>query len=45
MAKSEPARPGPLVKRLARVAFAFLVMNSSAVAGALSAITRRKVWR
>jgi hypothetical protein len=35
----------PLVERIARVAFAFLVMNCSAVAGLVSAITRRKVWR
>ena len=35
----------PLVDRLARVAFTFVVMNCSAVAGLLSAITRRKVWK
>jgi hypothetical protein len=35
----------PLVDRLARVAFTFVLMNCSAVAGLLSAITRRKVWK
>jgi hypothetical protein len=34
-----------MVDRLARVAFAFLVLNCAAVAGLLSALTRRKVWR
>ena len=37
--------PRPLVDRLARVAFTFLVMNCAAVAGLLSAVTRRKVWK
>jgi hypothetical protein len=37
--------PRPLVDRLARVAFTFLVMNCSAVAGLVSAVTRRKVWK
>ena len=31
--------------RLAHVAYVFLLMNYSAVAGTLSAILRRKVWR
>jgi hypothetical protein len=35
----------PLVERMARVAFAFLLMNCSAVAGLISVIARRKVWR
>jgi hypothetical protein len=35
----------PLVDRLARVAFTFVIMNCSAVAGLVSALTRRKVWR
>jgi hypothetical protein len=39
-----PRRPA-LVKRLARIAFTFLVMNYSAVAGLFSAVLRRKVWR
>jgi hypothetical protein len=34
-----------MVARLARVSYIFLVMNTSAVVGLLSAITRRKVWR
>jgi biofilm PGA synthesis N-glycosyltransferase PgaC len=38
------ARPSP-VDRLARVALTFLVLNYSAVAGLLSAVTRRNVWR
>ena len=33
------------VHRLARVAFTFLMMNYSAIAGALAAVTRKKVWR
>jgi hypothetical protein len=40
---SSPRRP--LLERIARVAFAFLAMNCAAVAGVLSAITGRKVWR
>jgi hypothetical protein len=41
-------RPSPtpsLVDRLARVAYAFLVMNCSAVAGLFSALTGRNIWR
>jgi len=41
-------RTGPrqaLVNRLARIAFTFLMMNYSAVAGLFSAMMRRKVWR
>jgi hypothetical protein len=34
-----------MIDRLARVAFAFLMLNCAAVAGLLSALTRRKVWR
>jgi hypothetical protein len=34
-----------MIDRLARVAFAFLVLNCAAVAGLLSALTGRKVWR
>ncbi len=45
MRKPGKAPQRPLVERIARVTFAFLVMNFSAVAGLLSAITRRKVWR
>jgi hypothetical protein len=38
-------RPSTLVNRLARIAFTFLMMNYSAVAGMFSAVMRRKVWR
>ena len=34
-----------MIDRLARVAFAFLLLNCAAVAGLLSALTGRKVWR
>jgi hypothetical protein len=34
-----------MVNRLARVAFTFLVLNCAAVAGLLSALTGRNVWR
>ena len=34
-----------VVARLAHVSYMFLMMNYSAVAGTLSAILRRKVWR
>ena len=33
------------IQRLARVAFAFLVMNSSAVAGLFALLLGKKVWR
>jgi hypothetical protein len=39
------APPRPLVDRLARVVFTFLVMNCAAVVGLLSAVTQRKVWK
>jgi hypothetical protein len=45
MRNPQPAPRRALIDRLARVAFAFLVMNCSAVAGLLSTITGRKVWR
>jgi hypothetical protein len=35
----------PLLARLARVSYMFLVMNCAAVAGLVSAVMRRKVWR
>lgn len=38
-------RPRRLLQRAARVAYTFLVMNYSAVAGLVAAVTRRKVWR
>ena len=34
-----------LVERVSRVAFTFLVMNYSAVAGLGAALLRRRVWR
>ena len=40
-----PRKRSSAFARLARVSYVFLVMNYSAVAGLLSAITRRKVWR
>ncbi len=38
-------RKRSLVERLARVAFTFVVMNYSAVVGAVAALRGRKVWR
>jgi len=35
----------PLIERAARVAFTFVVMNCSAVAGLAAALLRKKVWR
>lgn len=34
-----------VIQRAARIAFTFVVMNSSAVAGLLAAVLRKKVWR
>ena len=34
-----------LINRAARLAFTFVVLNYSAVAGLVAAITRKKVWR
>ena len=31
--------------RLARVAYAFVLMNYAAVAGLFAAVTRRRIWR
>jgi hypothetical protein len=45
MRERRSTRPPSLFVRLARVSYMFLVLNYSAVAGAVSAITRRKVWR
>jgi hypothetical protein len=41
---AQPAR-GSLVQRTGRVAFTFVVMNVSAVAGVGAALMGRKVWR
>jgi hypothetical protein len=45
MPERRGARPSSLVERAARVAYAFLVMNCSAVAGLAAVVFRRKVWR
>lgn len=37
--------PLRLVNRAARVAFTFLMLNYSAVAGMVAVLTRKKVWR
>ena len=34
-----------LVPRLARIAYAFVLMNYAAVAGLFAAVTSRRVWR
>jgi len=34
-----------LLARLARVAYAFVLMNYAAVAGFLAAVTGRRIWR
>ena len=34
-----------MLERAARVAFAFFVLNCSAVMGLFAALSRRKVWR
>jgi hypothetical protein len=39
-----PARQAPL-RRLARVAYAFVLMNYAAVAGLFAAVTHRRIWR
>jgi hypothetical protein len=31
--------------RLARIAYAFVIMNYAAVAGLFAAVTRRRTWR
>jgi hypothetical protein len=38
-------RREPLMERAARVAFTFLILNSAAVVGLWSLLTRKKVWR
>ena len=45
MPDQRAVRRRSLVERAARVAFTFVVMNCAAVAGVVSALTRRKVWR
>jgi hypothetical protein len=38
-------RARAIVERASRIAFTFLVLNSSAVAGLVVAAWRKKVWR
>lgn len=38
-------RPVLWINRAARVAYTFVVLNYSAVAGLMAALTRKKVWR
>jgi len=45
MRERHSTEPASIVARLARVAYMFLVLNYSAVAGLCFAITRQKVWR
>jgi hypothetical protein len=45
MRDHSPSPPPSIVARLARVSYMFLVLNYAAVAGAISALARRKVWR
>jgi len=45
MRKRQSTEPASIVARLARVAYMFLVLNCSVVAGTVSALTGRKVWR
>ena len=44
-AKGYGGRRSSLIERAARVAFTFLVMNFSAVAGLVAALRGKKVWR
>ncbi len=43
--RDRPSIVSRLLDRAARLAFTFVVLNYSAVAGLLSALVRRKVWR
>ncbi|MGE3275500.1 MAG: hypothetical protein AB7O67_10330 [Vicinamibacterales bacterium] len=45
MSSTRTRAPRRIVERAARIAYTFLVLNYSAVAGTLAALTRRKVWR
>jgi hypothetical protein len=45
MRESFPSRSRAVVARLARVAYAFVVMNYSAVAALPAMLFRKKVWR
>jgi hypothetical protein len=44
--RDRPSRSGStLIERAARVAFTFVMMNCSAVAGLVVALAGKKVWR
>ena len=45
MHETETGATRSMLDRMARVAFTFVVMNYSAVAGAIAALARRRVWR
>jgi hypothetical protein len=45
MAESKTVRRPSILERAARVAFAFVVMNCSAVAGLVAVCLKRRVWR
>jgi len=45
MSERIPVRQRSLVERAARIAYMFLVMNCSAVAGLAALLLRKKVWR
>ena len=45
MRETRPPHRQSLVERASRVAFTFLVMNYSAVAGLVAALLGKKVWR
>lgn len=45
MSRMHEWEPMRLVHRAARVAFTFVVLNYSAVAGLVAALQRKKVWR
>jgi len=45
MSRTHEWNPLRFVNRAARVAFTFVVLNYSAVAGLVAALGRKKVWR
>jgi hypothetical protein len=45
MPETRSAHRPSLIERASRVAFTFLVMNYSAVAGLVAALLGKKVWR
>jgi hypothetical protein len=44
MRERSPVGRRPLIKRAAHVAFTFVVLNASAVAGLWAVLLRKKVW-